>query len=172
MVNQFLFLTFYFKGSRRISSPDVKSQRHGVLRNVSCPGEQRQRSPSTRSTHSEPATPFQPSFSVTSIGSNLSSSPSNHSIDLGSPKGNFSQICTCTCTMFTKYVIVHPMIPTRTGRTGEHFPVGEMAGNFTKTGKVREHYPKYWKIKEKLWKVRGICQPVILKNLQICYNTF
>ena len=71
MVNQFLFLTFYFKGSRRISSPDVKSQRHGVLRNVSCPGEQRQRSPSTRSTHSEPTTPFQHSFSVTSIGSNL-----------------------------------------------------------------------------------------------------
>ena len=29
------------------------------------------------------------------------------------------------------------------GKTGEHFPVREKSGNFAKTGKVREFYPKY-----------------------------
>ena len=73
-------------GSRHMSSPDVKLQRQSMLRNVSCPAEPRHRSPSTRSTQSEPPTPFQHSVSVTSVGSNLSSSPSFDSA-LSSPKG-------------------------------------------------------------------------------------
>ena len=37
------------------------------------------------------------------------------------------------------------MVRTRTGKPGkmgEHFPVSEKSGNFAKTGKVREFYPK------------------------------
>ena len=40
------------------------------------------------------------------------------------------------------------MVPTRTRKPGKiekHFPVREKSGNFQKTGKVREFYPKYWK---------------------------
>ena len=43
------------------------------------------------------------------------------------------------------------MVPTRTGKPrkmGEHFPVREKAGNFAKTGKGGEFYPKYWKIRK------------------------
>ena len=62
---------------------------------------------------------------------------------------------------------------------GRHFPVREKSGNFVKTGKVREFYSKYWKNWEKLYwkiekntgKVREICQPVIVKTLQIWYHT-
>ena len=54
------------------------------------------------------------------------------------------------------------MVPTRTGKpgkTGEHFSVKEKSGNFAKTGKAREFYPKYWKIrKNNTGKVREICQ--------------
>ena len=71
------------------------------------------------------------------------------------------------------------MVPTRTGKMGQHFPVREKSGNFAKTGKVREFYPKYWKNQKKLyWKVEKdtrkvgeICQPVIVKTLQISYHT-
>ena len=53
------------------------------------------------------------------------------------------------------------------------------SGNFVKTGKVREFYSKYWKNQKKLYwkiekntgKVREICQPVIVKTLQIWYHT-
>ena len=44
-------------------------------------------------------------------------------------------------------------------------------GNFAKTGKVREFYPKYWKNRKKNSWVREICQPVIVKTLQIWYHT-
>ena len=77
------------------------------------------------------------------------------------------------------------MVPTGTGnqgkpgKMGRHFPVREKSGNFVKTGKIREFYLKCWKNQKKLhWKierntgkVREICQPVILKTLQIWYHT-
>ena len=77
------------------------------------------------------------------------------------------------------------MVPTGTGnrgkpgKMGRHFPVREKSGNFVKTGKVREFYSKYWKNWKKLFwkiekntgKVREICQPVIVKTLQIWYHT-
>ena len=77
------------------------------------------------------------------------------------------------------------MVPTGTGnqgkpgKIGRHFPVREKSGNFVKTGKVREFYSKYWKNWKKLYwkiekntgKVREICQPVIVKTLQIWYQT-
>ena len=73
------------------------------------------------------------------------------------------------------------MVPTGTenqgkpGKMGRHFPVREKSGNFVKTGKVREFYSKYWKNWKKLYwkiekntgKVRKICQPIIVKTLQI-----
>ena len=51
--------------------------------------------------------------------------------------------------------------------------------NFVKTGKVRKFYSKYWENQKKLYwkiekntgKVREICQPVIVKTLQIWYHT-
>ena len=49
--------------------------------------------------------------------------------------------------------------------------------NFAKTGKVREIYPNYWKIilengKESgNGKVGDICQPVVVKTIQMWYNT-
>ena len=81
----------------------------------------------------------------------------------------------------------YDMVPTRTGNQGKpgkmerHFPVREKSGNFVKTGKVREFYSKYlknqkkklhWKIEKKknTGKVREICQPVIVKTLQIWYH--
>ena len=45
------------------------------------------------------------------------------------------------------------MVPTGTrkpGKMGEYFPVREKPGNFAKTGKVREFYPKYRKNKKKI----------------------
>ena len=77
------------------------------------------------------------------------------------------------------------MVPTGTGNQGKpgemgrHFPVREKSGNFVKTGKVREFYSKYWenwkklhwKIEKNTGKVREICQPVIVKTLQIWYHT-
>ena len=45
------------------------------------------------------------------------------------------------------------MVPTGTGKPGKmgrHFPVGEKSGNFTKTGKVGEFYPKYWQNQKKI----------------------
>ena len=70
------------------------------------------------------------------------------------------------------------MVPTRTGKTGKmgrHFSVREKSENFVKTGKVREFYSKYWKNQKKLYwktekytgKVWKICEPVIVKTLQI-----
>ena len=64
------------------------------------------------------------------------------------------------------------MVHTRTGKTGEHFPVREKSENFAKTGQVGEFYLKYWKNQKKLnWKIEEntvkvgeICQPVIVKN--------
>ena len=77
------------------------------------------------------------------------------------------------------------MVPTGTGNQGKprkmggHFPVREKSGNFVKMGKVREFYSKYWKNQKKLYwkiekntgKVREICQPVIVKTLQVWYHT-
>ena len=74
------------------------------------------------------------------------------------------------------------MVPTGTGnhgkpgKMGRHFPVREKSGNFVMTGKVREFYSKYWKklywkIEKNTGKVREICQPVIVKTLQIWYYT-
>ena len=70
--------------------------------------------------------------------------------------------------------------PGKPGKMGEHFPVREKSGNFAETGKVREFHPKYWKIKKIILeiekkntgKVRKICQPVMVKTLQICHHTF
>ena len=64
------------------------------------------------------------------------------------------------------------------GKMGRHFPVREKSGNFFKTGKVREFYSKYWKnrkilhwkIEENTGKVREICQPILVKTLQIWYH--
>ena len=77
------------------------------------------------------------------------------------------------------------MVPTGTGnqgkpgKMGRHFPFREKSGNFVKTGKVREFYSKYWKNQKKLyWKIEKntgkvweICQPVMVKTLQIWYHT-
>ena len=48
------------------------------------------------------------------------------------------------------------------------------SGNFAKTGKVREFYPKYWKNQKEMkkktqntGKVKEICQPVVVNTLQI-----
>ena len=57
------------------------------------------------------------------------------------------------------------MVPTWTGKMGEYFPVREKSGNFAKTGKVLP------KILEKSENAREICQPVIVKTLQIWYHT-
>ena len=49
------------------------------------------------------------------------------------------------------------MVPTRTGKTGKpgktggHFPVREISGNFAKTGKVRELIGKLKKILKTSW---------------------
>ena len=51
--------------------------------------------------------------------------------------------------MNRKYQVRMVMVPTLTGKTGKHFPVREKSGNFAKTGKVREFYPKYWENKKK-----------------------
>ena len=54
------------------------------------------------------------------------------------------------------------MIPTWTGKPGKMgklFPVREKLGNFEQTGKVKEFYPKYWKIEgisPKYWKTERI----------------
>ena len=66
------------------------------------------------------------------------------------------------------------MVPTRTGKPGkmgDHFPVREKSGNFAKTGKVGEFYPKYWEKKKKyvgkflkIMQVSDICQPVHSEN--------
>ena len=37
---------------------------------------------------------------------------------------------------------------------GKHFPASEMSGNFEKTGKVTEFYPKCWKIEEILSEIQ------------------
>ena len=61
------------------------------------------------------------------------------------------------------------MVPIRTGKPGEHFPVREKSGNFTQnTGKSEKETGKLKKKKKKnTGKVREICQPVIVKTLQI-----
>ena len=77
------------------------------------------------------------------------------------------------------------MVPTGTGnqgkpgKMGRHFPVREKSGNFAKTGKVQRILLKklgkseklYWRIEKNTGKVREICQPVIVKTLQIWYQT-
>ena len=46
----------------------------------------------------------------------------------------------------------------------------EKSGNFTQnTGKIWKKL--YWKIEKNTGKVREICQPVIVKTLQIWYHT-
>ena len=54
------------------------------------------------------------------------------------------------CYKFTRFVI--HMVPTRTGKTGnlEKWERIFQSGNFIKTGKVREFYPKYWKNQKKI----------------------
>ena len=54
------------------------------------------------------------------------------------------------------------MVPTWTEKMGEHFPVREKSGNF---------YQNTGKLKKYTGKVREICQPVIVKTLQIWYHT-
>ena len=64
---------------------------------------------------------------------------------------------------------------------GNIFQSEKKSGNFAKTGKVREFYPKYWEKSEKnytgklktkkYWKVREICQTGIVKTLQMWYHT-
>ena len=50
--------------------------------------------------------------------------------------------------------VLGSMVPTATGnqgkpgKMGRHFPVREKSGKFVKTGKVREFYSKYWKIRK------------------------
>ena len=76
---------------------------------------------------------------------------------------------------------MNAVVPTGTGNQGKpgKWKGIFQSGNFVKTGKVREFYSKYWKNWKKLyWKiekntgnVREICQPVIVKTLQIWYNT-
>ena len=77
------------------------------------------------------------------------------------------------------------MVPTGTGnqgkpgKMGRNFPVREKSGNFVKTGKVRNFTQNTGKKSEKIkleiekntGKVREICQPVIVKTLQIWYHT-
>ena len=69
------------------------------------------------------------------------------------------------------------MVSTGTGKTGKpgkmgkHFPVREKSENFVKTRKVREFYSKYWKTEKNTGKVSEICQPVIVKTLQMWYQT-
>ena len=72
------------------------------------------------------------------------------------------------------------MVPTGTGnqgkpgKMGRHFPVREFcqdwkSRNFTQnTGKFKK---LYWKIEKNTGKVGQICQPVIVKTLQIWYHT-
>ena len=40
------------------------------------------------------------------------------------------------------------MVPTSIGKMRVHFPVWKKSGNFERTGKVREFYPKCWILKE------------------------
>ena len=87
----------------------------------------------------------------------------------------------CLCAM---YVLKsgYFMVPTGTGnlgkpgKMGRHFPVGEKSGNFVKTGKVGEKLGNFTQNTGKIGKnytgkVREICQPVIVKTLQIWYHT-
>ena len=66
------------------------------------------------------------------------------------------------------------MVPTGTGnqgkpgKMGRHFPVREKSGNFVKTRKIRKITLENEK---NTGKVREICQPVIVKTLQIRYHT-
>ena len=71
------------------------------------------------------------------------------------------------------------MVPTLTGKSGRRqsiFQSGE--SDFTKVGKVREIYPKYWKmrknyagkLKKILEKFEKFVKPVTVKILQI-YGT-
>ena len=66
------------------------------------------------------------------------------------------------------------MVPTRdwkTWKNGTAFPVKEKSGNFTQnTGKnPKKNYTG--KLKKTSGKVGEICQPVIVKTLQIWYHT-
>ena len=64
------------------------------------------------------------------------------------------------------------MVPTGTGnqgkpgKMGRHFPVREFYSIYWKNQKKL-----YWKIEKNTGKVREICQPVIVKTLQIWYHT-
>ena len=55
------------------------------------------------------------------------------------------------------------MIPTRTGKTGEHFPVRESQVILLRLEK-REFFPKYWKS-------RGFLSASKVKSQQIWYHT-
>ena len=61
------------------------------------------------------------------------------------------------------------MVPTGTGKRGKmerHFPVREFYSKYWKNQKNL-----YWKTEKNTGKVREICQPVIVKTLQIWYQT-
>ena len=74
---------------------------------------------------------------------------------------------------------------TRTGKLEKRetiFESGESQGillRLKRSGKSREFYPEYWKNQKKLYwkiekntgKVKEICQPEIVKTLQIWYHT-
>ena len=58
---------------------------------------------------------------------------------------------------------------------GRHFPVREFCQDWKSQGilpKILEKSKRlYWKIEKNTGKVREICQPVIVKTLQIWYHT-
>ena len=70
---------------------------------------------------------------------------------------------------------VNGMIPTLTGKPakmGEHFPVREFCYDWKSEGMLPKILEKlYWKIKRNTGKVKQICQPVIVKILQIWCHT-
>ena len=61
------------------------------------------------------------------------------------------------------------MVPTRTGKNGRAFSSQEKSGNFTQSTGKSEKFR--WKTGKNTEKVREICQPVIVKTLQIWYQT-
>ena len=86
--------------------------------------------------------------------------------------------CGCFLEKMKELGPVGGMVATGTGKPGKWGGIFQ-SGNFVKTGKVSEFYSKYWINQKKLyWKtekntgnVMEICQPVIVKILQIWYQT-
>ena len=70
------------------------------------------------------------------------------------------------------------MVPTETGKSGikgRHFPVGEFCQDWKSQGillKILEKSKKLcWKTEKNTGKVREICQPIIVKTLQVWHHT-